>query len=278
MEYTVDVKEDGLYSMEVEVASTTDGGMFHLSEYGFDNLTFHTNITQVPYTGSATTFQTLRCPMTEPLTAGRHTFCLNIDKGGFYIKSMTFKALPEVELPGTLEAEDFTNGDGVNIISGNGGLVLGNTTSGEWVEYAVNITEPGKFGTYSYEATVSSAVEGSSFIMTLIESDGTEKSLGTVTVPKTGSLNTYQVKTGKIFTPIKKGKQTLRINIVNGGCNIDKLKLICATGIISAETEKTATEAQWFSPDGRRLSAPQKGLNLERTVINGQTVTRKVIR
>ena len=278
MEYTVDVKEDGLYSMEVEVASTTDGGMFHLSEYGFDNLTFHTNITQVPNTGSATTFQTLRCPMTEPLTAGRHTFCLNIDKGGFYIKSMTFKALPEVELPGTLEAEDFTNGDGVNIISGNGGLVLGNTTSGEWVEYAVNITEPGKFGTYSYEATVSSAVEGSSFIMTLIESDGTEKSLGTVTVPNTGSLNTYQVKTGKIFTPIKKGKQTLRINIVNGGCNIDKLKLICATGIISAETEQTTTEAQWFSPDGRRLSAPQKGLNLERTVINGQTVTRKVIR
>ena len=278
MEYTVDVKEDGLYSMEVEVASMTDGGMFHLSEYGFDNLTFHTNITQVPNTGSATTFQTLRCPMTEPLTAGRHTFCLNIDKGGFYIKSMTFKALPEVELPGTLEAEDFTNGDGVNIISGNGGLVLGNTTSGEWVEYAVNITEPGKFGTYSYEATVSSAVEGSSFKMTLIESDGTEKSLGTVTVPNTGSLNTYQVKTGKIFTPIKKGKQTLRINIVNGGCNIDKLKLICATGIISAETEQTATEAQWFSPDGRRLSAPQKGLNLERTVINGQTVTRKVIR
>ena len=278
MEYTVDVKEDGLYSMEVEVASTTDGGMFHLSEYGFDNLTFHTNITQVPNTGSTTTFQTLRCPMMKPLTAGRHTFCLNIDKGGFYIKSMTFKALPEVELPGTLEAEDFTNGDGVNIISGNGGLVLGNTTSGEWVEYAVNITEPGKFGTYSYEATVSSAVEGSSFIMTLIESDGTEKSLGTVTVPNTGSLNTYQVKTGKIFTPIKKGKQTLRINIVNGGCNIDKLKLICATGIISAETERTTTEAQWFSPDGRRLSAPQKGLNLERTVINGQTVTRKVIR
>ena len=278
MEYTVDVKEDGLYSMEVEVASMTDGGMFHLSEYGFDNLTFHTNITQVPNTGSTTTFQTLRCPMMKPLTAGRHTFCLNIDKGGFYIKSMTFKALPEVELPGTLEAEDFTNGDGVNIISGNGGLVLGNTTSGEWVEYAVNITEPGKFGTYSYEATVSSAVEGSSFIMTLIESDGTEKSLGTVTVPNTGSLNTYQVKTGKIFTPIKKGKQTLRINIVNGGCNIDKLKLICATGIISAETEQTATEAQWFSPDGRRLSAPQKGLNLERTVINGQTVTRKVIR
>jgi GH35 family endo-1,4-beta-xylanase len=277
MEYTVDVKEDGLYSMEVEVASTTDGGMFHLSEYGFDNLTFHTNITQVPKTGSATTFQTLRCPMTEPLTAGRHTFCLNIDKGGFYIKSMTFKPLPVVELPGTLEAEDFSNGEGISIISGNGGSVLGNTTTGEWLEYAVNITQAGK---YSFEATVSSAIDNSSFKMTLIESDGNEKTLGTITVPNTGSLNTYQVKTGKIRNSFKEGKQKLRMNIVNGGCNIDKVKFICTepTGIISAETDQTATEAQWFSPDGRILNAPQKGLNLERTVINGQTVTRKVIR
>lgn len=277
MEYTVDVKEDGLYSMEVEVASTTDGGMFHLAEYGFDNLTFHTNITQVPKTGSSSTFQTLRCPMTEPLKAGRHTFCLNIDKGGFYIKSMTFKALPVVELPGTLEAEDYTIGDGASIIGGNGGSVLTGTVSGQHLEYAVNIAEPGK---YSYEATVSSAVEGSSFKMTLIEPDGNENTLGTITLPNTGSLNTYQVKSGNIRKKLKDGRQTLRIDVINGGFNLDKLVFTCteSTGIISAETEQTATEAQWFSPDGRRLNAPQKGLNLERTVINGQTVTRKVIR
>ena len=277
MEYTVDVKEDDLYALEVEVASTTDGGMFHLAEYGFDNLTFHTNITQVPKTGSTTTFQTLRCPMTEPLTAGRHTFCLNIDKGGFYIKSMTFKALPVIELPGTLEAEDYTVGDGASIIGGNGGSVLTGTVSGQHLEYAVNIAEPGK---YSYEATVSSAVEGASFKMTLIELDGNEKMLGTVTVPKTGSLSTYQVKSGNIRNKLKDGRQTLRIDVINGGFNLDKLVFTCteSTGIISAETEQTATETQWFSPDGRRLNAPQKGLNLERTVINGQTVTRKVIR
>ena len=277
MEYTVDVKEDGLYSMEVEVASSNANGMFHLSEYGFDNLTFHTNITQVPNTGGSSTFQTLRCPMMQPLTAGRHTFCLNIDKGGFYIKSMTFKALPVVELPGTLETEDFTSGESISIISGNGGSVLGNTTTGEWLEYDVNITQAGK---YSFEATISSAIDNSSFKMTLIESDGNEKTLGTITVPNTGSLDNYQVKTGKIRNSFKEGKQKLRITIVNGGCNIDKVKFICTTptGIISAETDQTATETQWFSPDGRRLTAPQKGLNLERTVINGQTVTRKVIR
>ena len=277
MEYTVDVKEDGLYSMEVEVASSNANGMFHLSEYGFDNLTFHTNITQVPNTGGSSTFQTLRCPMMQPLTAGRHTFCLNIDKGGFYIKSMTFKALPVIELPGTLETEDFTSGESISIISGNGGSVLGNTTTGEWLEYDVNITQAGK---YSFEATISSAIDNSSFKMTLIESDGNEKTLGTITVPNTGSLNTYQVKTGKIRNSFKEGKQKLRITIVNGGCNIDKVAFICTTptGIISAETDQTATATQWFTPEGRRLTTPQKGLNIERTVINGKTITRKVIR
>lgn len=277
MEYTVDVKEDGLYSMEVEVASSNANGMFHLSEYGFDNLTFHTNITQVPNTGGSSTFQTLRCPMMQPLTAGRHTFCLNIDKGGFYIKSMTFKALPVVELPGTLETEDFTSGESISIISGNGGSVLGNTTTGEWLEYDVNITQAGK---YSFEATISSAIDNSSFKMTLIESDGNEKTLGTITVPNTGSLDNYQVKTGKIRNSFKEGKQKLRITIVNGGCNIDKVTFICTTptGIISAETDQTATTTQWFTPEGRRLTTPQKGLNIERTVINGKTITRKVIR
>ena len=277
MEYTVDVKEDGLYSMEVEVASSNANGMFHLSEYGFDNLTFHTNITQVPNTGGSSTFQTLRCPMMQPLTAGRHTFCLNIDKGGFYIKSMTFKALPVVELPGTLETEDFTSGESISIISGNGGSVLGNTTTGEWLEYDVNITQAGK---YSFEATISSAIDNSSFKMTLIESDGNEKTLGTITVPNTGSLDNYQVKTGKIRNSFKEGKQKLRITIVNGGCNIDKVAFICTTptGIISAETDQTATETQWFTPEGRRLTTPQKGLNIERTTINGKTITRKVIR
>ncbi|MBQ1758560.1 MAG: endo-1,4-beta-xylanase, partial [Prevotella sp.] len=47
MEYTVDVKEDGLYSIEAEVASNVSGGTFHLAEYGFDNLTYYTDMVEV---------------------------------------------------------------------------------------------------------------------------------------------------------------------------------------------------------------------------------------
>ena len=259
MEYTVDVKEDGLYFMEVEVASTNANGMFHLSEYGFDNLAFLTNITQVPKTGSSTTFTTLRIPMTQSLTAGRHVFCLNVDKGGFYIKSMTFKATPVVEVPGMLEVEDFSQcNDGIDIANGNDGSVLTNTSTGEWLEYIFDVKEGGK---YTYSATVSSAVDNSKFSMVVIESDGTEKTLATVAVPNTGSLDTYVVKTGKIRNSLKAGQQKLRINITGGGCNIDKVDFVLteSAGITEVANDDAAAGAS-YNLSGQRVDAGYKGI------------------
>ena len=89
MEYTVDVKEDGLYSFDAEVASAS-GGAFHIAEYGFDNLTFFGGIIDVPKTGGNTKFQMMHGLLDKPLTAGRHRLCINIDKGGFCIKSIAF--------------------------------------------------------------------------------------------------------------------------------------------------------------------------------------------
>ena len=257
MEYTVDVKEEGLYTMNVEVASTRTGGMFHLSEYGFDNLTFYTNFIEVPNTGSTTEFTSLRCLMTQPLTAGRHVFCLNIDKGGFYIKSMSFKPVPVTALPGTLEIEDFGKcGDGIDIMSGNGGTVLGNTASGEWLEYQVNVTYGGK---YSYEATVSSDVEDAKFSMTLIDSEGKEKSLGTVAVPQTGSLDTYEVKTGKIRNTLDEGVHTLRIAITNGRCNIDKVAFVCPEAISEVQNTDADTGVS-YNLSGQKVDAGYRGI------------------
>ncbi len=90
-EYTVDVKEDGLYSIDMEIASTKTGGWFHLAEYTLEKLIYLTDFIEVPKTGSATEFRTVNFAMKEPLTAGRHTLCLNIDKGGFCVKSLTFR-------------------------------------------------------------------------------------------------------------------------------------------------------------------------------------------
>jgi hypothetical protein len=95
MEYTVDVKEDGIYSFDAEIAAAKAGGRFHLSEYSFDNLTFLTEFIEVPKTGSISNYQQLHGRLTVPLTAGRHVICLNVEKGGFYINKITFSRYEE---------------------------------------------------------------------------------------------------------------------------------------------------------------------------------------
>lgn len=95
MEYTVDVAEDGIYSFDAEVASSKTGGSFYLAEYKFDNLDFLTEFIEVPKTGGAGNYRIMHGLLQMPLTAGRHTLCLNITKGGFYIKSLTFSRYEE---------------------------------------------------------------------------------------------------------------------------------------------------------------------------------------
>ena len=173
---------------------------------------------------------------------------------------MTFTPVPVIDIPGTLEIEDFdTCGDGIDIGGGNGGTVLTNTSSGEWLQYSVDVKQSGK---YSYEATVSSAVEGSRFSMVLIDGDGNEKSLGSVSVPQTGSLDTYQVKTGKIRNTINAGKQKLRITITDGSCNIDKIKFICTEstdGITEVTDEEESTGAS-YNLSGQKVGEGYRGI------------------
>lgn len=270
MEYTVDVKEEGYYTMEAEIASTKAGGMFHLSEYAFGDLTFYTNFTEVPNTSSE--FLNLRCPIMEPLTAGRHVFCLNIDKGGFYVKSLTFKRATTFSLPGTVEAEDFYLSDGGKIVATADGYAWGNTSVGNWTEYSVNVAQAGK---YSYEATVSAAVSGSSFSMYLTDSEGNEKTLGTVSVPNTGK-DIYQVKKGVIRNSLKEGQQKLRFIVKGAGCSIDKVELIC-TDPVSIETVTTdAADAPVYNLYGVKVGTMADWQNLQRGlyIVGGKKMMR----
>lgn len=271
MEYTVDVQEDGYYTMEAEVASSKAGGMFHLAEYSLDNLIYHTEYTDVPNTGSTSEYQIVRCPMKEYLTAGRHVFTLLIDKGGFYIKSMTFKHVPTFTFPGTVEAEDYCmGGDGMSVVSGNGGYVLSNANNNKWAEYSIDITQPGK---YNYEVTASSEVSDSRVNISLVNSDGTLENLITVSVPNTGSKETYEVKTGKIRKGIKmSGLQKLRLTITSGDCNIDNVKFVCTEP--SGITSVTADEEEngpVYNLQGMRVGDDYRGI----VIINGKKVVRK---
>ena len=270
MEYTVDVKEDGLYTMDVEVASTKDGGRFHLAEYTFDNLHFLTDFTDVPKTGSATDFQPVRCSIKKYLTAGKHVFTLLVEKGGFYLKSMKFNLLPTFALPGTVEAEDYVNSEGGTIISTADGFAWGNAAKDAWAEYSVKVDQAGK---YAYEATVSSDVTGSKLTMTLIDANDKEISLPMVKVPSDGK-DAYEVRTGNIKEALKEGLHTLRIKVTGGNCNVDKIKFNCTepvSGIDEFTADDIVTGGASYNLSGQKVGTGYKGI----VIRNGKKIVLK---
>ena len=266
MDYTVDVMEDGLYTVDVEVASTKTGGRFHLAEYSFDNLDFLTDFTDVPNTGSTTEFKPVRCSVNKYLTAGRHVFTMLVEKGGFYLNSMTFNLLPTYSMPGIVEAENFVNSKGGSIVATSDGFAWGNAANGDWAEYSVKVEQAGK---YSYEATVSSETSGSKFTMTLIDESGNEISIPMVKVPNKGK-DTYEVKTGNVKDAFKEGLHTLRINITGGNCNIDKVNFICTepvTGIVNVEIDDDNT-GDSYNLSGQKVGTGYRGI----VIRNGRKV------
>ncbi len=391
MEYTVDVKEDGIYSFDAEVASTSSSGVFHLAEYSLDGLQYLSDFIAVPKTGSTTDFQVMHNVIQKPLTAGRHRICLNIDKGGFYIKSLTFnkeekdesiiigfgdspveilggeKATITVDassntstinnvkvyinnllvatlteapytveyeptgngkvtvmaiatdaegrsnsasytmkvtakrepftagkpatLPGTLQTEYYDKGgegaayhdndaqnqgdanyrasEGVDIVNGNGGRALGYTSTGEWVEYTINVQEAGN---YSFKATVSSGVNNSGFSINL-NKNGKITKLADIRVPQTGSnsWDTYRVVEGTLSQPLEAGEQILRIVITGSNCNIDKIQFTnTATGIIDINNDAASQQGS-YDLFGRKVNDSYKGIIIQ----NGKIIINK---
>ena len=387
MEYTVDVEEDGTYSVEVEIASTQAGGFFHLAEYSFDNLTYLTDYIDVPKTGSTSEYQTMRCMMKEPLTVGRHTICLNIDKGGFYIKSLNFKRYEQdknikvsvssfesstievgdkttievnastststiayvkvysndlligtmteapfvmeyeptekgtysivaiatdtegkenvsvkktlkvngkrmpyksvIEIPGIIQAENFdkggegmtfhdsdsnregdtnyrSDGEGVDFVKGNGGTCIGYTAKDEWLEYTINVTEPGK---YKYIATVSSGTTNSGFKIGLVKNGRVTATLATINVPQTGNNDwgKYTTVEGEFSKELEAGEQILRFTITGQQCNIDKVELKSAatTGIEDINLNGNSSRQGSYDLFGRKVNSNYKGIIIQ---------------
>ena len=391
MEYTVDVKEDGIYSFDAEVASTSSSGVFHLAEYSLDGLKYLSDFIAVPNTGSTTDFQVMHGELKMPLTAGQHRICLNIDKGGFYIKSLTFnkeekdesisigfgdspveilggeKATITVDassntstinnvkvyinnllvatlteapytveyeptgngkvtvmaiatdaegrsnsasytmkvtakrepftagkpatLPGTLQTEYYDKGgegaayhdndaqnqgdanyrasEGVDIVNGNNGRALGYTSTGEWVEYTIDVQEAGN---YSFKATVSSGVNNSGFSINL-NKNGKITKLADIRVPQTGSnsWDTYRVVEGTLSQPLEAGEQILRIVITGSNCNIDKIQFTnTATGIIDINNDAASQQGS-YDLFGRKVNDSYKGIIIQ----NGKKIINK---
>jgi hypothetical protein len=103
--------------------------------------------------------------------------------------------------------------DAVDLIACEGGVIgLAYTSTGEWLTYSVNAQE----GTYDITANFASAINGAALRVSL-----DDKVLCTFDVPNTTGWETWKTTTIKGI-PITGGTgQKLRLDIANGGLNLD---------------------------------------------------------
>ena len=196
------------------------------------------------------------------------------------------------QIPGIIEAEDFDSGsenytfhdsdnnnegdykpayrsdsEGVDLVKGNNGCVIGYTAQGEWLEYTVNVAQAGE---YEYEATVSSGNDNSAFSISVINDNGMTQ-LAKVSVPKTGDNDWSKYKTvkGKLSQPLEAGEQILRITINSPYANIDKIEFKgTETGINTITVEDSDEPA--YNLAGQKVNSHYKGL----VIRNGKKVIK----
>lgn len=296
------VKEASLYVQPASLTTTVNEAMpitvrarlktktiDHIDLYADNSLL--ATLTEEPYVADYT-----------PTTKGKHTLkaILTATDGTTFERLSSVKAhnarspfrTTAIQLPGILQAENFDKGgegytfhdsdsqdegkasyrsdnEGVDIVTGNGGYAIGYTATGEWLEYTVNVTDPGE---YSVEATVSSGSDNSAFSIGVVK-DGSLQNLCRINVPNGGSWDTYKVQKATLSHQLEEGEQIIRISINSPYVNIDRIKFICtkSSGISSLASDDVKSDGRYFNLSGQQVGTSFRGLLIH----NGKKVLRK---
>lgn len=151
-----------------------------------------------------------------------------------------------IPIPGILQCEDFDNGGegvswhdtdtknegttryrtgigGVDIVEGNGGYAIGYTSTGEWLEYTVDVKEA---GLYSIDATGSAGSENASFRLSLADDDNTAVLSDNVVIPciVQGSWDNYSTVHHRLIANLPEGTHIIHLDITGSQCNLDKIQ------------------------------------------------------
>ena len=251
LQYTVKVEEEQMMLWTAKVSSGTSGSAFSI-RMGDTDLTGRIN---VPNTGSWGTYTEIKGLTKVAMPAGTYNIRIQIEGSSCNIDYVTFETATGDEvftepyagkpaaIPGTIEIEDYDkvkNGcvaetykdndsdnqgdanyrtsEGVDIVKGNGGKVIGYTNAGEWLTYTVNIEKAQK---YYWYAVVSSGTTGAAFRLYLDDVDIT----GKVSIPQTGNnnWNNYVIVKGETLADLPAGTHTLKLVMEGSNGNIDKV-------------------------------------------------------
>ncbi len=241
-------------------------------------------LTTAPYTFDFTPTQTGEIALKAVVTTTDGETYERYGAIRVYNQRVPFRSM---ELPGTIEAENFdksgegatfhdsdatdegkagyrSDNEGVDIVTGNGGYAIGYTAAGEWLEYSVNVKSS---GTYDYVATVSSGADNSAFKISLVKEEG-ETVLSTVSVPNTGSWDTYTTVSGTLGKGLGTGTYILRFTISGANCNIDKVQFTFKSDVKYVQDEDEFANGTRYNLGGQRVNQYQKGM----TIMNGRKV------
>lgn len=121
---------------------------------------------------------------------------------------------PAINIPGTVQAENFSAMSGIQTettTDTGGGLDVGYMDAGDWLDYNVNVQTA---GTYNVQLRVASQNGGGTL---QLQSAGAV--LATAAIPATGDWQAWT--TVNTSVTLDTGKQTLRLQVVNGGFNVN---------------------------------------------------------
>ncbi len=265
---SVDFGDAGADSLTVAVASSTESSIeIHLDK---DSGTLIGTL-KVTSTGNTDTWKEISVVVDKPtgvhdvyfiFKGAANTELFNFDYWYFVSNAQAIAQGPyadTLQIPGTIEAENYDVGgqnkayydndtenkgnvyrtDRVDIEGDEtSGYKIGYTEAGEWLEYTVNVTQA---DIYTYEATISSGSDASSFQLFLDDTAITD----TIKVPSTGDWNTYSAITGTT-TALTKGSHVLKLAITGSYVNIDKIKFTAGTIHITQAEAKLVQGPQTF--------------------------------
>ena len=135
---------------------------------------------------------------------------------GMSLSSPVINAATNQPIPGQIEAESYSAMSGIQTENcSEGGQDVGWIDAGDWLDYSLNVQTS---GTYSVDFRVASPYANTQF---QLKNGATV--LATITVPNTGGFQTWTTVTATGVN-LTAGAQTLRVNAVTNGWNINWLK------------------------------------------------------
>ncbi|MFD2727645.1 carbohydrate-binding protein [Hyunsoonleella rubra] len=184
-------------------------------------------------------------------------------------------------IAGTIQAEDYKDGgegvgfsdttadntlspgidtDGVDVGTDVGITYVGDTQNGEWLKYDVNVL---KADDYDFEFIYASAIAGA---LVSIEIDDVVV-FDNFSLLQTASATDFQTAT-KLTVPLTKGLHELKLNVQNGGFNLDKINIM-AVPILEAPTFVMPNDLDNIEPgnsievEASTTSAPENIASME---------------